>query len=73
MGLSDSDVDEIALGGGLLHDIGKIGVRDDVLRKPGKLDNDEWEEIKAHCEIGYRILAGIDGVDGIKDMVFASP
>lgn len=68
MGLSDSDVDEIALGG-LLHDIGKIGVRDDVLRKPGKLDNDEWEEIKAHCEIGYRILAGIDGVDGIKDMV----
>jgi putative nucleotidyltransferase with HDIG domain len=68
MGLSDSDVDEIALGG-LLHDIGKIGVRDGVLRKPGKLNNDEWEEIKSHCEIGYRILAGIDGVDGIKNMV----
>ena len=39
-----------------LHDIGKIGVRDDVLLKPGKLTPDEWEEMKAHSTLGERII-----------------
>jgi HD-GYP domain-containing protein (c-di-GMP phosphodiesterase class II) len=39
-----------------LHDIGKIGVRDNVLLKPGKLTNDEWEEMKAHSIYGERII-----------------
>lgn len=39
-----------------LHDIGKIGVRDDVLLKPGKLTSDEWEEMKAHSILGERII-----------------
>lgn len=39
-----------------LHDIGKIGVRDDVLLKPGKLTPDEWEEMKAHSILGERII-----------------
>jgi len=41
---------------GLLHDIGKIGVNDDVLRKPGRLTEPEFEHVKAHVTIGYRIL-----------------
>ncbi len=41
---------------GLLHDIGKIGIDDNVLRKPGRLTEAEFEHIKTHVEIGYRIL-----------------
>ncbi|HUY36531.1 MAG TPA: HD domain-containing phosphohydrolase [Pirellulales bacterium] len=44
---------------GLLHDIGKIGVNDEVLRKPGKLSEAEFEHIKTHVEIGYRILVDL--------------
>ena len=40
-----------------LHDIGKIAIDDAILNKPGKLDDREWEQIKKHPEIGYRILA----------------
>ena len=38
-----------------LHDIGKVGVSDQILTKPGKLDEDEWTEMRRHPEIGYRI------------------
>lgn len=41
-----------------LHDIGKIGVPDDVLLKPGGLDDEERRLLEGHAEIGYRILAG---------------
>ncbi len=44
---------------GILHDVGKIGVRDAVLTKPGPLTKEEFEEIKAHPEIGERMLAGV--------------
>jgi len=39
----------------MLHDIGKIGISDVVLKKPGKLNEEEWEEMRRHPEIGYRI------------------
>ncbi len=39
-----------------LHDIGKIGISDLILLKPGKLDRDEWNAMKRHCEIGCDIL-----------------
>lgn len=42
--------------GAILHDVGKIGVSDSILRKPGKLDAEEWEEMKRHPEMGYRML-----------------
>jgi len=38
-----------------LHDIGKVGIRDDILTKPGELNEMEWAEMKRHPEIGYRI------------------
>lgn len=44
---------------GLLHDIGKIGVDDAVLRKPGRLTDAEYEHIKLHPELGYQILADL--------------
>lgn len=40
----------------LLHDIGKIGISDRILLKPGPLDDAEMEEMKKHCEFGYRLL-----------------
>ena len=47
---------EILKNAGLLHDIGKIGVRDSVLLKKGPLTEEEWEEIKAHPKMGADIL-----------------
>ena len=40
-----------------LHDVGKIGISDTILLKPGKLTAEEFEIMKSHCEIGYRILS----------------
>lgn len=54
IGLSKTDIGTLEKGGAL-HDIGKIGVRDEILLKPGKLTRDEFEEIKKHPEIGENI------------------
>ena len=43
-----------------MHDIGKIGIPDKILLKPGKLDAEEWEVMKSHTTIGSRILEGDD-------------
>src|SRR6185369_7219070 len=45
--------------GALLHDIGKIGVRDSILLKPGALTPEEWVEMKMHPDIGHRMLSNI--------------
>ncbi|HET9783089.1 MAG TPA: GAF domain-containing protein [Candidatus Dormibacteraeota bacterium] len=45
--------------GGRLHDIGKIGVPDAVLQKPGKLTHDEFEKMKSHTTVGFNILSGL--------------
>jgi len=50
---------------GLLHDIGKIGVSERTLCKPGKLTDEEYEEIKKHPGIGAKILGGIRQLDDI--------
>ncbi len=46
--------------GALLHDIGKIGVRDGVLLKPGPLTTQEWTEMKRHPELGWALLQRVD-------------
>jgi response regulator RpfG family c-di-GMP phosphodiesterase len=46
--------------GALLHDVGKIGVPDAILRKPGKLTHEEWLVMKKHPELGYRLLRDIE-------------
>ena len=54
MGLGAEDLEALRLGG-ILHDVGKLGVPETVLNKPGPLDPDEWDLMKRHTEIGYRI------------------
>ncbi len=54
---------------GLLHDTGKIGIDDTVLRKEGRLTEAEYEHIKTHAEIGHRILAGLKQLDDVLPVV----
>lgn len=56
LGCSDEDL-EILNVAGQLHDIGKIGIRDEILLKPGKLTDEEYETIKLHPGIGANIVA----------------
>ncbi len=57
--LSTAELHDIELGA-LLHDVGKIGIRDSILLKPGKLTEEEWVEMRKHPEMGYQLLQGID-------------
>lgn len=54
---------------GLLHDIGKIGVNDAVLRKAGKLTAEEYEHIQGHPSIGHRILGDLKRLDDVIPIV----
>ncbi len=54
---------------GQLHDIGKIGVNDSVLRKEGKLSAEEYEHIKQHVSIGYRILNDLAKLEDVLPVV----
>jgi putative two-component system response regulator len=58
-GLGDQEADLI-LNASPMHDIGKIGIPDQILLKPGKLDKQEWEIMKTHAAIGAEILSGHD-------------
>ncbi len=58
LGLKGGELEEIGRGA-LLHDIGKIGVPDAVLLKPGKLTPDEWVEMRKHPDIGFRMIEPI--------------
>ncbi len=55
LGLSEDEVQEIHIAGHL-HDIGKIGIPDRILLKEGRLDEDEWQIMKRHPEIGAQIM-----------------
>lgn len=59
LGVSGKDREDLARGA-LLHDIGKIGVPDHILLKPGRLTEEEWVEMRKHPEIGARIISGIE-------------
>jgi HD-GYP domain-containing protein (c-di-GMP phosphodiesterase class II) len=60
LGVAGDEVNDIRIGA-LLHDIGKIGISDLVLQKPGKLTEQEFAIVKQHPEIGRRILEGVQG------------
>jgi putative nucleotidyltransferase with HDIG domain len=53
----------------LLHDVGKISIDDNILNKPGKLTNEEYNTIKQHPQIGYNILTDMKGSDYVKTIV----
>jgi len=68
MGLSDEDI-EAARAAGRLHDIGKIGIRDEVLKKRGPLTDDERKHIRDQVVIGFRILAPLDHLGSVRQFV----
>ena len=57
MGMSPEEVERMHLAG-VLHDIGKIGIPDSILKKPAALEPHEWAEMRKHPELGARILQG---------------
>jgi putative nucleotidyltransferase with HDIG domain len=59
MGLSERQLEALRLGS-LLHDVGKIGIPDAILRKPGELSSEEWETMRRHSVWGAKILDHID-------------
>ena len=68
MGFDKDEINQIGIAG-LMHDIGKIGIDENILNKPDKLNNEEWKEIKRHSEIGYRILSSVNEFSEIADYV----
>ncbi|KAA3649455.1 MAG: HD-GYP domain-containing protein [Proteobacteria bacterium] len=56
-GLGERDVSRIAIGG-FLHDLGKVGIPDAILRKPDRLSDDEFDIVRTHPAVGARLLAG---------------
>jgi HD-GYP domain-containing protein (c-di-GMP phosphodiesterase class II) len=68
MELNEEQVERIRVGA-LLHDIGKIGIPDAVLNKPGKLTESEYDRVKQHPGIGKRILEGVNGFAPYLDAV----
>ena len=54
----------------LLHDIGKIGVEDQILYKPGPLNDHEWEIMKTHPEVGAQMIRGLSGMENIAVLIF---
>jgi putative nucleotidyltransferase with HDIG domain len=54
---------------GLLHDVGKIGVEDSLLRKPGILSPEEYERVKSHVEIGHHILHDLNKFEDVLPVV----
>ncbi len=70
MGFDEKELDNLSYAG-ILHDIGKIGIRDNILLKPGPLTKDEYEIIKTHPEKGYHILKPIKKLSEVCDVVYA--
>ena len=69
LGLSRGRLRTLAIGG-LVHDIGKLSIPDEILKKPGPLDDDEYAIVKQHSERGYRLLTEIGGFgEGVRDLV----
>lgn len=56
--------------GALLHDVGKIGISDRILLKPGKLTRTEWGEMHKHPAIGYEILKEIKPLTVAREIVY---
>lgn len=68
MNMSEETLRQIRIGG-LLHDVGKIGVPDEILRKPGRLTPEECEIIQRHSWIGALIVSAVPGMEGAVDAV----
>lgn len=70
IGIGEPDLTIISKGA-LLHDIGKIGISDNILLKPGKLTPEEWVEMKKHPQVGYEILNDIKFLKGASEFILS--
>ncbi|MDD2371615.1 MAG: diguanylate cyclase [Firmicutes bacterium] len=68
MNLEKSSIEQLKVAG-LFHDIGKIGIDENILNSPDQLTEAQWIEMKKHSEIGYRILSGSDELSDIARFV----
>jgi len=68
LGMKEQEVGEIRLGA-LLHDIGKVGIPEEILGKRGPLNPDEWEKMKEHVVYGDRMLEPLQTITHIREMV----
>ena len=70
LGIEGRDLKRLELGA-LFHDIGKIGIPSDIIRKPGPLDDEEWRIMRMHPELGEKILAPIDRLADVRPIIRA--
>jgi diguanylate cyclase (GGDEF)-like protein len=68
IGMSEVEVEEIRLGA-VLHDVGKVGIPEQILNKSGPLNHDEWETMKTHVLYGGRLLEPLAALARIRQMV----
>jgi diguanylate cyclase (GGDEF)-like protein/putative nucleotidyltransferase with HDIG domain len=68
MDMTEAEVEEIRLGA-VLHDIGKVGIPEQILNKNGPLNPDEWETMKSHVRFGAKILDPLTPLARIREMV----
>ena len=68
MNMSDAEVEEVRLGG-VLHDIGKVAIPENILNKNGPLNPEEWETMKSHVSFGAKILDPLTPLARIREMV----
>jgi HD-GYP domain-containing protein (c-di-GMP phosphodiesterase class II) len=71
LGLADEEIRNVRLAAEL-HDVGKVAVPDSILRKPGPLDQSEWEFIRRHTLIGERIIAAAPALETVARLVRSS-
>ncbi|NLH14504.1 MAG: HD domain-containing protein, partial [Firmicutes bacterium] len=70
LNLSARELDDLALLAAL-HDVGKVGIPDHILNKPGELTPDEWEIMKTHVEIGHRIASSSPDLAHIAEAILS--
>jgi HD-GYP domain-containing protein (c-di-GMP phosphodiesterase class II) len=66
MGLSPEALEELKLAA-VLHDVGKIGIEDSILKKQAPLDKDEWKVMQTHPAIGFDIMKRVRGLESVTD------
>src|SRR4029077_13165675 len=68
MGMNEAEIEEIRLGG-VLHDIGKVAIPENILNKNGPLNPDEWDTMKSHVTFGAKILDPLAPLARVREMV----
>ena len=68
LGVGEPQLSDMAKGA-LLHDIGKIGISDNILLKPSRLDPGEWIEMRHHPQLGFEIISGVKFLSGAAQIV----